>query len=147
VRDERYYSNPDVNRICADATQGDVPRPFLGCGLTPKPATSADTSVDPSDDGRSWRVQQMPVDTERVNDWVAELDVDPRDLAGGRRAGDAARPAGEPRLAAGDARYRPGRREPCRRPRRPRNAQPTRPPPVSACSRSPHEGDGAAGGR
>ena len=34
------------------------------------------TSITPSEDGRTWRVQQMLVDTEGHNDWVAEFDVD-----------------------------------------------------------------------
>jgi hypothetical protein len=33
------------------------------------------TDVKPSDDGAAWRVQQMLVDPEAHNDWVAEVDV------------------------------------------------------------------------
>jgi hypothetical protein len=39
--------------------------------------------VAPADD-RSWRVEQMLVDTEGLNDWVAEIGVD---LASSRAAG------------------------------------------------------------
>ena len=41
------------------------------------------THVDPSDDGRTWRVQQVLVDPESHNDWVAEFEVD---LAASREA-------------------------------------------------------------
>jgi hypothetical protein len=34
------------------------------------------TYVVPSEDKRSWRVQQMLVDPEEHNDWVAEFEVD-----------------------------------------------------------------------
>jgi hypothetical protein len=34
------------------------------------------TSVIPSDDGRTWRVEQMLVDTEGHNDWMAAFEVD-----------------------------------------------------------------------
>jgi len=34
------------------------------------------TYVVPSEDKKSWRVQQMLVDPEEHNDWVAEFDVD-----------------------------------------------------------------------
>ena len=34
------------------------------------------TYVKVSEDKRSWRVQQMLVDAEEHNDWVAEFDVD-----------------------------------------------------------------------
>jgi hypothetical protein len=47
------------------------------------------TYVTPSDDGRAWRVQQMLVDDEGHNDWVAEFDVDI----------EASREKGEPVLA------------------------------------------------
>ncbi len=41
------------------------------------------TSITPSEDGLAWRVQQMLVDTEGHNDWMAEFDVD---LAASREA-------------------------------------------------------------
>ncbi len=41
------------------------------------------TYVSPSDDGEVWRVQQMLVDPEMTNDWVAEFEVD---LAASREA-------------------------------------------------------------
>jgi superfamily II RNA helicase len=58
-----------------------------GLRLDPEARNLRHTSVTPSDDGGSWRVQQMLVDTEGVNDWVAELDVD---LATSREAGEPA---------------------------------------------------------
>jgi plasmid stabilization system protein ParE len=41
------------------------------------------TYVTPAEDRRTWRVQQMLVDPEGHNDWVAEFDVD---LAASRAA-------------------------------------------------------------
>jgi hypothetical protein len=32
--------------------------------------------VSPSDDQQTWRVEQMLVDPEMVNDWVAEFEAD-----------------------------------------------------------------------
>jgi hypothetical protein len=32
--------------------------------------------MEPSDDRSSWRVRQMLVDPEGLNDWVLKLDVD-----------------------------------------------------------------------
>ena len=40
--------------------------------------------MKPADDGATWRVQQMLIDTEGHNDWVLELDVD---LAASRELG------------------------------------------------------------
>jgi hypothetical protein len=45
------------------------------------------TYVVPSEDKRSWRVQQMLVDPDEMNDWVAEFEVD---LAASRAAGQPA---------------------------------------------------------
>ena len=39
----------------------------------------------PADDGTAWRVQQMLADPEGLNDWVAEIEVDP---AASREAGE-----------------------------------------------------------
>jgi hypothetical protein len=55
--------------------------------LDPEARNLRHTSVERSDAGASWRVQQMLVDTEGVNDWVAELDVD---LATSRNVGEPA---------------------------------------------------------
>jgi hypothetical protein len=52
--------------------------------LDPEARNLRHTGVLPSDDGASWRIQQMLVDTEGVNDWVAEIHVD---LGASRRAG------------------------------------------------------------
>ena len=54
------------------------PRPR---GAQPAPHRTS----SPSDDGATWRVQQMLVDPEGLNDWVAELEVD---LAASREAGE-----------------------------------------------------------
>jgi CHASE3 domain sensor protein len=43
--------------------------------------------VLPSEDKRVWRIQQMLVDPEEHNDWVAEFEVD---LAASRAAGEPA---------------------------------------------------------
>ena len=45
-------------------------------GSTPKPATCGTPPRCRRRDGAAWRVQQMLVDSEGLNDWVAELDVD-----------------------------------------------------------------------
>lgn len=44
--------------------------------LDPEARNLRHTHVVPSDDRRRWRVQQMLVDPEGANDWVAEFDVD-----------------------------------------------------------------------
>jgi hypothetical protein len=51
--------------------------------VDPEARNQRHTYVTPSEDGRSWRVQQMLVDDEMVNDWVAEFEVD---LAASREA-------------------------------------------------------------
>jgi superfamily II RNA helicase len=47
-----------------------------GPRLDPEARNLRHTDVQPSDDRTRWRVQQMLVDPEGLNDWVAELDVD-----------------------------------------------------------------------
>lgn len=42
----------------------------------PEGRNARHTTITPSEDGATWRVQQMLVDTEGHNDWVAEFDVD-----------------------------------------------------------------------
>lgn len=44
--------------------------------LDPEARNARHTYVTPSEDKRRWRVQQMLVDPEEANDWVAEFDVD-----------------------------------------------------------------------
>ncbi|HLA79011.1 MAG TPA: DUF3516 domain-containing protein [Vicinamibacteria bacterium] len=44
--------------------------------LDPEARNLRHTYVQPSDDGTTWRVQQMLVDPEGLNDWVAEVEVD-----------------------------------------------------------------------
>jgi hypothetical protein len=44
--------------------------------LDPNARNARHTYVVPSEDRKSWRVQQMLVDPEEANDWVAEFDVD-----------------------------------------------------------------------
>ena len=52
--------------------------------LDPNARNLRHTYVLPSDDHRTWRVQQMLVDPEEHNDWVAEFEVD---LAESRKVG------------------------------------------------------------
>jgi superfamily II RNA helicase len=64
-------------------------RAFLGehqrlC-LDPNARNARHTYVLPSEDKRTWRIQQMLVDPEEHNDWVAEFEVD---LAASRAAGE-----------------------------------------------------------
>ena len=54
--------------------------------LDPEGRNRRHSQRHPSDDGATWRVEQMLVDTEGLNDWVAEIQVDL----------DASREAGEP---------------------------------------------------
>ena len=56
-----------------------------GLRLDPEARNLRHTHVQPSDDGATWRVQQMLVDPEGQNDWVAELGVD---LGASREAGE-----------------------------------------------------------
>jgi hypothetical protein len=56
-----------------------------GLRLDPEARNLRHTHVEPSADRARWRVQQMLVDTEGRNDWVAELDVD---LAASREVGE-----------------------------------------------------------
>jgi hypothetical protein len=53
--------------------------------LDPNARNVRHTYVTPSDDKKSWRVQQMLVDPDEHNDWVAEFDVD---LAESRTLGE-----------------------------------------------------------
>lgn len=56
--------------------------------LDPEARNLRHTHVDPAEDSKTWRVAQMLVDVEELNDWVAELEVDL----------DASRERGEPVL-------------------------------------------------
>jgi superfamily II RNA helicase len=56
-----------------------------GLRLDPEARNLRHTHVEPSEDRSSWRVQQMLVDAEGLNDWVLELDVD---LAASRELGE-----------------------------------------------------------
>jgi superfamily II RNA helicase len=47
-----------------------------GLRLDPEARNLRHTHVEPSEDGRAWRVEQMLIDTEGLNDWVAELHVE-----------------------------------------------------------------------
>ena len=54
--------------------------------LDPEARNARHTYVVPSEDKKTWRVQQMLVDPEGHNDWVAEFEVDlVRSRAEGRR--------------------------------------------------------------
>jgi hypothetical protein len=55
--------------------------------LDPNARNQRHTYVIPAEDKRSWRVQQMLVDPQEHNDWVAEFDVD---LVQSRTAGEPA---------------------------------------------------------
>jgi superfamily II RNA helicase len=55
--------------------------------LDPNARNIRHTYVIPSEDKRTWRVQQMLVDPEEQNDWVAEFEID---LAQSRAAGEPA---------------------------------------------------------
>jgi superfamily II RNA helicase len=55
-----------------------------GLRLDPEARNLRHTDVKPADDGRAWRVEQMLVDGDGLNDWVAEFDVD---LAASREVG------------------------------------------------------------
>ena len=59
-----------------------------GLRLDPAARNLRHTHVEPSAERGSWRVEQMLIDTEDVNDWILVLDVDL----------DASRAAGEPVL-------------------------------------------------
>jgi superfamily II RNA helicase len=54
--------------------------------LDPNARNTRHTYVTPSEEKKSWRVQQMLVDPDEHNDWVAEFDVD---LAESRKLGEA----------------------------------------------------------
>ena len=56
-----------------------------GLRLDPEGRNRRHTHTRPSDDGAAWRVEQMLVDTEGHNDWVAEIEVD---LAASRAAAE-----------------------------------------------------------
>jgi hypothetical protein len=56
-----------------------------GLRLDPEARNLRHTHVEPSDDRAAWRVQQMLVDPEGLNDWVLELSVD---LPGSRDVGE-----------------------------------------------------------
>ena len=53
--------------------------------LDPNARNARHTYVVPSEDKKSWRIQQMLVDPEEANDWVAEFEVD---LAQSRALGE-----------------------------------------------------------
>jgi superfamily II RNA helicase len=53
--------------------------------LDPEARNIRHTYVTPSEDQRTWRVQQMLIDPEEANDWAAEFDVD---LAASRTASE-----------------------------------------------------------
>ncbi len=56
-----------------------------GIRLDPEARNLRHTHIQPADDLATWRVQQMLVDPEGLNDWVTEVDVD---LAASREAGE-----------------------------------------------------------
>ena len=60
-----------------------------GLRLDPEARNIRHTGVKPADDGAAWRIEQMLIDPEGLNDWVAEADIDI----------PASRDAGQPVLA------------------------------------------------
>jgi hypothetical protein len=56
--------------------------------LDPEARNLRHTHLTPAEDGRAWKIEQMLVDPEMVNDWVAKFEVDL----------NASREAGQPRL-------------------------------------------------
>jgi len=56
-----------------------------GLRLDPEARNLRHTSVQPADNRTAWRIQQMLVDPEGLNDWVLELDVD---LGASREVGE-----------------------------------------------------------
>ena len=52
--------------------------------LDPNARNARHTYVVPAEDKKTWRVQQMLVDPEELNDWVAEFEVD---LAASKKSG------------------------------------------------------------
>ena len=58
--------------MCLDAYQGEHER----IRLDPEARNVRHTYAVPSEDKRSWRVQQMLVDPQDHNDWAAEFEVD-----------------------------------------------------------------------
>jgi len=73
---------PERLRAAREAYRVDHPG---GLRLDPEARNLRHTYVHPAQDGTAWRVQQMLVDPEGLNDWVAELDVD---LAASREVGE-----------------------------------------------------------
>jgi len=78
--DGRPWS-PERLKAAREAYRGE----HAGPRLDPEARNLRHTHVQPSDNRASWRVQQMLVDPEGLNDWVLELDVD---LAASRELGE-----------------------------------------------------------
>ena len=62
-------------RGCAPRARPIAPS-TAACASIPRRATCGTPTVTPAEDRASWRVQQMLVDPQGLNDWVAEVDVD-----------------------------------------------------------------------
>ena len=62
--------------------------------LDPNARNLRHTYVTPADDKRSWRVQQMLIDPEELNDWMVEFEID---LIESRVQGRARPPPGQNR--------------------------------------------------
>ena len=73
--------SPERLRAAREAFRVD----HAGLRLDPEARNLRHTHVKPADDRTTWRVEQMLVDLEDLNDWVAEIEVD---LAGSREAGE-----------------------------------------------------------
>lgn len=71
---EEGVPTPDADALKAAREAYGVEHPHLR--FDPEARNQRHTHVAPSDDGRSWRVQQVLVDPEQHNDWMAEFEVD-----------------------------------------------------------------------
>jgi hypothetical protein len=71
-----------IERLRASREAHRLEHPVLR--LDPEARNLRHTDVKPAEDGSAWRVEQMLVDSQGLNDWVAEFDVD---LAASREAG------------------------------------------------------------
>jgi hypothetical protein len=63
-----------IERLRASREAHRLEHPVLR--LDPEARNLRHTDVKPAEDGSAWRVEQMLVDSQGLNDWVAEFDVD-----------------------------------------------------------------------
>jgi superfamily II RNA helicase len=85
ILDSRRDGNEEpwtIERLRASREAHRLEHPVLR--LDPEARNLRHTDVKPAEDGSAWRVEQMLVDSQGLNDWVAEFDVD---LAASREVG------------------------------------------------------------